>query len=97
MGAPGTRLDFKDVMEASKEPLLDLRTSNFTHLDTFIEQPKGSVDIKLTRNPEELVFDPMPLRPADHFAKLLGAPDQERLSLRASRMAWVDQEWADLP
>jgi hypothetical protein len=47
-------------MEANREPVLDLTTSNFTHFDTFIEQD-GHV-VKLTRLPEQIVFDPMPTR-----------------------------------
>jgi len=66
----GTAQGFKTALEANEEPVLDLRTQNITHLDTFIDQT-GST-IKLTRAPEELVFDPMPQR-TESFADLLAA------------------------
>lgn len=84
-------------MMQSREPVLDLRTSNFTHFDTFIEQPSASVNIKLTRAAEELVFDPMPLRPANHFSRLLVADGPEaaerRPELLAPRSTFAG-EWA---
>jgi hypothetical protein len=67
----GTAVGFKRKLEQSREPVLDLRTSNFTHFDTFVEQEDGNTFIRLTRRPEELVFDEMPTRPSDHFADLL--------------------------
>jgi hypothetical protein len=67
----GTVLGFKQKLAESQEPVLDLRCAHFTHFDTFVEQAEGSAEIRLTRLPEELVFDPMPLRPADTFARLL--------------------------
>jgi endonuclease YncB( thermonuclease family) len=75
MAARGSAVGFRDAMAASQEPVLDLTTQNFTHFDTFIEQANGSVRIRLTRNPEELVFDAMPMRPVDHFEALLSSPD----------------------
>jgi hypothetical protein len=67
----GTAVGFKNKLEQSREPVLDLRTSNFTHFDTFVEQAAGSVQIKLTRRPEELVFDEMPTRPSNHFSAIM--------------------------
>lgn len=60
---------FKVAMEASEEPVLDLRENNFTHFDTFIVE-EDSV-IRLTRRPEEFVFDPMPERIGSDFPALL--------------------------
>jgi endonuclease YncB( thermonuclease family) len=62
---------FKQALEASAEPVLDLRENNFTHFDTFVEQ-QGSA-LKLTRRPEEFVFDPMPQRIETDFNALLAA------------------------
>lgn len=97
MAKVGTAVGFRDVMMQSREPVLDLRTSNFTHFDTFIEQPSASVNIKLTRAAEELVFDPMPLRPANHFSRLLVADGPEaaerRPELLAPRSTFAG-EWA---
>jgi endonuclease YncB( thermonuclease family) len=67
----GTAKGFKNKLEESKEKVLDLRSCHFTHFDTFIEQKENSMQIKLTRYPEELVFDPMPFRPKDVFSTLL--------------------------
>jgi hypothetical protein len=67
----GTAKGFKRKLEEAREPVLDLRTSNFTHFDTFVEQEEGSTRIHLTRLPEELVFDTMPQRPTDFFAELM--------------------------
>lgn len=67
----GTAEGFKAKLEQSQEPVLDLRTSNFTHFDTFVEQAEGSVEISLTRLPEELVFDEMLTRPSNHFSALM--------------------------
>jgi hypothetical protein len=64
---------FKDKLAQSHEPVLEIATTNFTHFDTFIDQPNGSVQIKMTRKPEELVFDAMPTRPPEHtFSALMG-------------------------
>jgi hypothetical protein len=69
----GTAVGFKEKLEQSGEPVLDLLTSNFTHFDTFVEQAEGSDEIRLTRLPEELVFDEMPTRPSGHFSALMMA------------------------
>jgi hypothetical protein len=68
----GTAESFKRKLAQSREPVLDLRESNFTHFDTFVEQADNSVDIRLTRRPEELVFDEMPARPRNVFSVLMG-------------------------
>ena len=69
----GTAVGFKDKLEQSQEPVLDLIDANFTHFDTFIEQADGSAKIRMTRKPEELVFDAMPTRPlALTFSGLMG-------------------------
>lgn len=65
----GSAAGFKDKMAEYKEPVLDLRETNFTHFDTFIEQTTSQV--KLTRFPEELVFDEMPTAPPNAFSFLL--------------------------
>lgn len=77
MVATGSALGFREVLAASQEPVLDLRDSNFTHLDTFVEQE--GTRLRMTRQPEELVYDPMPLRPADHFARLLATVESPLL------------------
>lgn len=64
---------FKNKLRQSREPVLDLRTSNFTHFDTFVEQASGSDNIQLMRFPEELVFDEMPARPSNAFSALMGS------------------------
>lgn len=69
----GTAEGFKRKLSQSREPVLDLRTSNFTHFDTFIEQKESSVQIKLTRLPEELVFNEMPTRPPNAFSAIMGS------------------------
>jgi hypothetical protein len=69
----GTAQGFKKKLAQSKEPVLDLRTSNFTHFDTFVEQEDDSVEIRVTRRPEELVFDEMPTRPSSAFSVLMGS------------------------
>ena len=71
MVGSGTAIGFKETLALSNEPVLDLREVNRTHFDTFVEQAPNSAHIKLTRLPEELVFDPMPLRPVNHFAMLV--------------------------
>ena len=65
----GSITGFKQLMARAKEPVYDLRQQNFTHFDTFIEQ-KGE-RIKLTRRPEELIFDEMPTSPAPALSLLL--------------------------
>jgi hypothetical protein len=67
----GTADGFKEKLEESAEPVLDLKTSNFTHFDTFIEQAHGSDHIRLLREPEELVFDEMVARPSHAFSSLM--------------------------
>lgn len=74
MVSVGTAQGFKAKLAAFPEPVLDLRDNNFTHLDTFVEEAQGAggvVNIRMTRQPEELVFDPMPARPAKAFAALV--------------------------
>ena len=61
-------------MELSREPVFDLRTQNFTHFDTFIDQQGATV--LLTRLPEELVFDEMPERPVGAFAELVAEENE---------------------
>lgn len=68
----GSAVGFKEKMTQSREPVLDLRDNNFTHFDTFIEQEPQSTRIRLSRRPDELVFDEMPLRPPEAFSLLLG-------------------------
>lgn len=64
----GTVVGFKEALEESREPVLEVSTANFTHFDTFIEQLPGSEHIRMTVDPENLVFDPMPERPTNNFA-----------------------------
>lgn len=64
----GTVVGFKQALEESREPVLEVSTANFTHFDTFVEQQPGSDHIRLTVVPEGLVFDPMPERPTNSFA-----------------------------
>jgi len=77
----GTIVGFKEKLAEAKEPVLDLRNCNYTHFDTFVEQDGET--IKLTRNPEELVFDEMPTQPTNLFARLLendpAIPDTVRI------------------
>lgn len=65
----GTVTGFKRKLAESREPVLDLRRCHFTHFDTFVEESGNQ--IKLTRFPEELVFDEMPTRPGNAFAELV--------------------------
>ena len=74
MATEGTARGFKEALEMAREPVLDLRNLNFTHFDTFIDQAPGSTQIRLTVPPETLVFDPMPARPSNNFALMIGAP-----------------------
>lgn len=69
----GSIRGFKQKLAMAKEPVYDLRQQNFTHFDTFIEQ-KGE-RIKLTRRPEELIFDEMPTQPAPAFSLLMNEPN----------------------
>ena len=69
----GSIRGFKQALALAKEPVYDLRQQNFTHFDTFIEQ-KGE-RIKLTRRPEELIFDEMPTSPVAPFSLLMSEPD----------------------
>ena len=63
---------FKAALEANREPVLDLRSQNITHFDTFVDE-SATGEIKLTRMPGELVFDPMPQRLATDFKAMLTA------------------------
>lgn len=74
MAASGTAIGFKEALAEGQDIVWDLRTQQRTHLDTFVEQASGSVEIRLTRDPEDLVFDEMPLQPPGFFAALVGAP-----------------------
>lgn len=69
----GSAVGFKAKLAQSKERVLDLVEANFTHFDTFIEQADGSSHIRLTRLPEELIFDPMPGRPANAFSAIMNS------------------------
>ncbi len=69
VGSVGSIKGFKESLAKAKEPVYDLRQGNFTHFDTFIEQ-KGN-RIRLTRRPEELVFDELPTQPVPAFSLLL--------------------------
>ncbi|MCF0050431.1 hypothetical protein LXM25_10205 [Dyadobacter sp. LJ53] len=76
----GTAIGFKEKLALSKEPVLDLVNNNFTHFDTFIEQDPDSSLIKLTRFPEQLIFDPMPARPVNTFSVLMNPEIGETLA-----------------
>ncbi|KAB0676285.1 thermonuclease family protein [Aureimonas leprariae] len=67
--ATGTVEGFRAALEANREPVLDLTASNFTHFDTFVEQD-GDI-VRMTRLPEELVFDPMPNRATASLGAML--------------------------
>lgn len=67
--ATGSVDGFLAAMEANREPVLDLTTSNFTHFDTFIEQDGDTV--RLTRLPEEIVFDPLTTRETASLGAML--------------------------
>lgn len=69
VAAAGTIVGFKAMLEANQEPVFDLVDSNFTHFDTFVEEIGDQ--IRLTRLPEQLVFDPMPERPGGEFTTLV--------------------------
>ncbi|MDQ3802365.1 MAG: nuclease [Acidobacteriota bacterium] len=88
-----TAVGFKRKLEQSREPVLDLRTSNFTHFDTFVEQANNSDEISLTRLPEELVFDEMPARPSGHFSLLLAVGEDASFGEgQPSRRDWPDTQ-----
>jgi endonuclease YncB( thermonuclease family) len=74
MATEGTAVGFREALALGGDVVWDLRNQNRTHFDTFIEQAPGGVHIRMTRDPEELVFDPMPEVPANHFAAMIGAP-----------------------
>lgn len=74
MATEGTAVGFREALAESREPVWDLRNQNHTHFDTFIEQAPDGTHIRMTREPEELVFDPMPQVPPNHFAAMIGAP-----------------------
>jgi len=69
VAAAGTIVGFKQALADNSEPVLDLTQGHFTHLDTFVEESGNQ--IRLTRRPEELVFDPMPERPGGEFTALV--------------------------
>ncbi len=71
----GTAVGFKQAMALEPDAVHDLRTKNFTHLDTFVveKQAGGTIIISLTRLPEELVFDEMPEKPTKAFNAMLDA------------------------
>lgn len=73
VAAAGTIVGFKQALADNTEPVLDLTQGNFTHLDTFVEEIGNQ--IRLTRRPEELVFDPMPERPGGEFTALVNGDD----------------------
>lgn len=66
----GSAVGFREKMEEAREPVLDLVTSNFTHFDTFIEQADQGTRIRLTRLPEQLVFDETIPQPGPQFAEI---------------------------
>jgi endonuclease YncB( thermonuclease family) len=74
MAAEGTAVGFREALALGDDAVWDLRNQNLTHLDSFIEQAEGETVIRMTRDPEELVFDPMPQRPGNFFAAVIGAP-----------------------
>lgn len=71
MADVGTIEGFKETLARAREPVLDLTTANFTHFDSFVEQTSGGTRVRLTREPEQLVFDAMPQRGANPFAAVL--------------------------
>jgi endonuclease YncB( thermonuclease family) len=94
----GSAIGFKKAMIASKEAVMDITDQNFTHFDTFIDQPAGSVHIRLTRRPEDLVFDPMPLRKPDHFTKTVAAVHAGKAPKKvAAEQGAAFTDWAQAP
>jgi endonuclease YncB( thermonuclease family) len=73
MVSSGGAVGFKTTLAAAMEPVLDLTTSNFTHFDTVIEQEDPSTQIRLTRFPEQLVFDETIPQPGPVFAAVMEA------------------------
>jgi hypothetical protein len=71
VSSTGSAVGFKEALAESQEPVLEIATANFTHFDTFIEQAAGSNRVRLTVQPEALVFDPMPTRPSNTFAMVV--------------------------
>ncbi|MBB1287021.1 nuclease [Flavisolibacter sp. BT320] len=67
----GSAIGFKEKMAETKEEVVDLSNGHFTHFDTFISQEPASTFLRLTKFPEELVFDEMPLRPTEAIVDLL--------------------------
>ena len=67
----GSAVGFKQKLEQKAEPVTIIAGAHFTHFDNIIDQAEGSVQIKMTRKPEELVFDEMKNRPPA-FAGLMG-------------------------
>ncbi len=82
----GSAAGFKEALSMAQEPVLDLRTSNFTHFDTFIEQDPGSTHISMTRLPEELVFGPMKERIGNPFSMVLLKRASDATGLPADRL-----------
>lgn len=54
MGDGGSIEGFKDYLTANPDPVLELKTGHFTHLDTFIET--SGKEVRLTAEPENLIF-----------------------------------------
>jgi endonuclease YncB( thermonuclease family) len=79
----GTAVGFREALAENEEPVLEIATANFTHFDTFVEQEEGSSEIRLTVRPEDLVFDPMPARPTDSFARAVAEADDAALLAEA--------------
>ncbi|BCU78733.1 hypothetical protein [Luteolibacter sp. LG18] len=73
-------LGFKEALEESREPVLDLRETNFTHFGNLVEQEPGSTFIRLNRLPEEMVFDETIPQPGPKFARMV-AGELEELAL----------------
>ena len=71
MVSTGSAVGFKARLAQVPEPVLDLVEQNFTHWDTFVQQAEGQTHIRLTRLPEQLVFDEMQTLPTNRFAAAL--------------------------
>ena len=54
MGDGGSIDGFKDYLAANPDPVMELKTGHFTHLDTFVEVTGN--EVKLTVEPENLIF-----------------------------------------
>lgn len=72
----GSSIGFKEKLSEAQEPVLDLRTSNFTHFGHLIVQDAGSPRISLACLPEELVFDETIPQPGPVFAEVVGSDNQ---------------------